>query len=83
MATREGVERLPDTKKYKIATASQHDLILSLVKRFPQSKKLLEYDDFYAVPKESYDFDTAYAEYLSDEDDGYDEDEEEYFGLSM
>ena len=28
-------------------------------------------------------FDNAYAEYLSDEDDGYDEDEEEYFGLSM
>ena len=35
------------------------------------------------VPEESYDFDNAYAEYLSDEDDGYDEDEEEYFGLSM
>ena len=27
MATREGVEKLPDTKKYKIATQSQHDLI--------------------------------------------------------
>ena len=50
MATREGVERLPDTKKYKIATASQHDLILSVVKHFPQSKKFLEYDDFYAMP---------------------------------
>ena len=28
MATREGVEKLPDTKKYKIATSSQHDLSL-------------------------------------------------------
>lgn len=50
MATREGVEKLPDTKKYKIATQSQHDLILSVVKHFPQSKKFLEYEDFYAMP---------------------------------
>ena len=40
------------------------------------------------LPKESYDFDNAYAEYLNDEDDGYDdelddENEDEYFGLSM
>ena len=35
------------------------------------------------MPEESYDFDNAYAAYLNDEDDGYDEDEEEYFGLSM
>ena len=38
MATREGVEKLPDTKKYKIATQSQHDLILSVVKHFPSIK---------------------------------------------
>ena len=50
MATREGVEKLPDTKKYKIANQSQHDLILSVVKLFPQSKKFLEYEDFYAMP---------------------------------
>ncbi|MBK6088826.1 MobP3 family relaxase [Ruminococcus difficilis] len=50
MATREGVEKLPNTKKYKIATQSQHDLILSAVKHFPQSKKFLEYEDFYAMP---------------------------------
>ena len=40
------------------------------------------------LPEENYDFDNTYAEYLNDEDDGYDddinyEDEEEYFGLSM
>jgi len=50
MATREGVERLPDANKYRIATQKQHDLILSVVKHFPQSKKFLEYDDYYAMP---------------------------------
>ena len=38
------------------------------------------------LPEESYDFDNAYAEYLNDEDDGnddIDDEDEEYFGLSM
>ena len=38
------------------------------------------------LPEESYDFENAYAEYLNDEDDGYDDiddEDEEYFGLSM
>lgn len=38
------------------------------------------------LPEESYDFDNAYAEYLNDEDDGHDDiddEDEEYFGLSM
>ena len=50
MATREGVEKLPSGQKYNLATSKQHDLILSVVKHFPQSKKFLEYDDFYAMP---------------------------------
>ena len=50
MATREGVEKLPSGEKYNLATSKQHDLILSVVKRFPQSKKFLEYDDYYAMP---------------------------------
>lgn len=50
MATRESIEKLPDAKKYRIANRKQHDLILSVVKHFPQSKKFLEYDDFYAMP---------------------------------
>lgn len=50
MATREGVEKLPNTKRYKIATQNHHDLILSVVKHFPQSKNFLEYEDFYAMP---------------------------------
>ncbi len=37
---------------------------------------------------DDFNFNNAYAEYLNDEDDGYDdelddEDEDEYFGLSM
>lgn len=50
MATREGVEKLPSGQKYNIASSKQHDRILSVVNNFPQSKKLLEYDDYYAMP---------------------------------
>ena len=34
---------------------------------------------------DEFNFDNTYAEYMNDEDDGYDDvdDEEEYFGLSM
>ena len=44
-------------------------------------------EDQYTMTEE-YDFDNVYAEYLNDDDNGYDddvddEDEEEYFGLSM
>ena len=46
MATREGVEKLPNTEKFRRANQKQHDLILSVVKHFPQSKKFLEYDDY-------------------------------------
>ena len=71
MATREGVEKLQDTKKYKIATSSQHDLILSVVKHFPQSKKFLEYEDFYAMPtrENANEFLDAVAERYADRAD--------------
>ena len=71
MATREGVEKLQDTKKYKIATSSQHDLILSVVKHFPQSKKFLEYEDFYAMPtrENAKEFLDAVAERYADRAD--------------
>ena len=71
MATREGVEKLPDTKIYKIATSSQHDLILSVVKHFPQSKKFLEYEDFYAMPtrENANEFLDAVAERYADRAD--------------
>ena len=50
MAAREGVEKLPDTKKYNLSSSKQDEFILSVVKHFPQSKKFLEYEDYYAMP---------------------------------
>jgi len=71
MATREGVERLPDAMKYRIATQKQHDLILSVVKHFPQSKKFLEYDDYCAMPtrENANEFLDAVAERYADRAD--------------
>lgn len=54
------------------------DYLISLGNQ--ESEQVTEED---ALLEENYDFDNAYAAYLNDEDDGYDEDEEEYFGLSM
>ena len=46
IATREGVEQLDDTKEFLSATKNQKKLIQRLVKDFPESKKLLEYEDY-------------------------------------
>ena len=71
MATREGVEKLPNTEKYRIANQKQHDLILSVVKHFPQSKKFLEYDDYYEMPtrENATEFLDAVAERYADRAD--------------
>ncbi|WP_243411719.1 MobP3 family relaxase [Ruminococcus difficilis] len=71
MATREGVEKLPSGQKYNIASSKQHDLILSVVKHFPQSKKYLEYDDYYAMPtiENANEFLDAVAERYADRAD--------------
>ena len=71
MATREGVEKLSNGQKYNIASSKQHDLILSVVKHFPQSKKFLEYDDFYAMPtrENANEFLNAVAERYADRAD--------------
>ena len=71
MATREGVEKLPSGQKYNIAFSKQHDLILSVVKHLPQSKKFLEYDDFYAMPtrENANEFLDAVAERYADRAD--------------
>ncbi len=71
MATREGVEKLPSGQKYKIASSKQHDLILSVVKHFPQSKTFLEYDDYYAMPttENANEFLDAVAERYADRAD--------------
>ena len=71
MATREGVEKLPNSKRFNIVSSQQHDLILSVVKHFPQSKKFLEYDDYYAMPtrENANEFLDAVAERYADRAD--------------
>lgn len=71
MATREGVEKLPNGQKYNLATSKQHELILSVVKNYPQSKKFLEYDDYYAMPtiENANEFLDAVAERYADRAD--------------
>lgn len=46
IATREGVERIDDSKKYAPATKKQLELINKLIKDFPDSKDSFEYKDY-------------------------------------
>jgi len=58
------------------------DYLISLGNQ--ESEQTTEED---TMPEVNYDFDNAYAEYLDNDDDGYDDDiddeDEEYYGLSM
>lgn len=46
IATREGVEKIDDTKKFAPATAKQKNLIKKIIKDFPDSKDMFEYSDY-------------------------------------
>ena len=46
IATREGVEKIDDTKKFAPATAKQKNLIEKILKDFPDSKDIFEYADY-------------------------------------
>lgn len=46
IATREGVEKIDDTKKFAPATAKQKNLIEKIIKDFPDSKDMFEYVDY-------------------------------------
>ena len=46
IATREGVEKIDDTKKFAPATTKQKNLIEKILKDFPDSKDMFEYDDY-------------------------------------
>lgn len=46
IATREGVEKIDDTKKFAPATAKQKNLIGKIIKDFPDSKDMFEYADY-------------------------------------
>lgn len=46
IATREGVEKIDDTKKFAPATEKQKNLIEKILKDFPDSKNMFEYVDY-------------------------------------
>lgn len=46
IATREGVERIDDSQKFAPATIRQKELIRKIIRDFPDSKEMLEYEDY-------------------------------------
>lgn len=46
IATRDGVEKIDDTKKFASVTWNQKQLIKKILRDFPDSKKMLEYEDY-------------------------------------
>lgn len=50
IATREAVEKLDDSIKYAPATVKQKQFIEKLLKDFPDSKDMLEYEDYVKTP---------------------------------
>lgn len=50
IATREGVQKIDDTGKLAPATLKQNQLILKLLYDFPDSKDMLEYEDYLKEP---------------------------------
>ncbi len=46
IATREGVEKIDDTKKLLPATKKQQELIRQIIADFPEAKEMLEYEDY-------------------------------------
>ena len=47
ISTREGVEKADESKKNLPATSAQKDLIRQLLKDMPESKDMLEYEDYH------------------------------------
>ena len=46
IATRDGVEKIDDTKRFAPATWNQKQLINKILRDFPDSKDMLEYEDY-------------------------------------
>ena len=46
IATREGVEKIDESQKNKPATLKQKKLIKDILRDFPDSKQMLEYEDY-------------------------------------
>ena len=49
-ATRPGVEKLRDKKSDELVTGKQREYVQRLVRSFPRSKELLEYEDYISKP---------------------------------
>lgn len=50
IATREGVEKIDDSRKHAPATMSQKKLIGQILRDFPDSRQMLEYEDYTLQP---------------------------------
>lgn len=50
LACRNGVDKSEDTKKYTPSTVGQKKLIEKILKDFPDSKDMLEFDDYISSP---------------------------------
>ena len=50
ISTREGEEKADESKKNFPATSSQKELIRQLLKDMPESKDMLEYEDYHQRP---------------------------------
>lgn len=50
IATRDGVEKIDESKRELPATVAQKKLIAQLLKDFPEAKNMLEYEDFKRCP---------------------------------
>ena len=50
IATREGVEKIDESFKLELASQKQQQLIARILKDFPDSKTMLEYEDYKSTP---------------------------------
>jgi hypothetical protein len=50
IATREGVEKIDDSKRHALVTVGQNDLIKRILRDFPDAKEMLEYEDYLQTP---------------------------------
>lgn len=70
IATREGVEKIDDTKKLLPSTKKQQQLIESIIRDFPDTEDMLEYEDYIKNPtrENATEFITRALEDNADED---------------
>ena len=46
IATREGVDKIDESKRFAPATKKQKQLIQNILRDFPDAKEMLEYEDY-------------------------------------